>query len=236
MKGDSPLKGIFFDAGNTLFEAKESIGFYYSQMAARYGIEIEAKRLDQRFKNTLQKAPPLAFPDADEAALPQLEFEWWHELVRGVFSDIDFPYFDLFFKELYAFFESENVWRLFPETQSVLASLKKSAFTLGIISNFDSRLISICKHLGIHDFFDIIVFSSQTAVAKPEPGIFEHTLKEAGLNPSECIYVGDHFKNDVTGPSALGMKALLLDRRGLHSALREVTTIRDLRAVYHFLD
>lgn len=236
MKRDMPIKGIFFDAGDTLFEAKETIGFYYSQIAERYGVQIEAETLDGRFKNAFQKAPPLAFPEADKESLQRLEYEWWHRLVRHVFSDVHFPRFDVFFKELYGFFESESPWQLFPETQSVLRSLQKTNLKLGIISNFDSRLISICRHLGIHDFFEGIVFSSQSIVAKPHTKIFEQSLKQSGLSPSESLYVGDQYQNDVIGPQSAGMNALLLDRKNHFSADQGINIIRDLRGVLTFLE
>jgi len=232
---DKPIKGIFFDAGDTLFEAKAPIGTYYSRFAARHGLDIGAETLGPRFKEAFQKAPPLAFPDASENALPGLEYQWWRRLVGHVFSGIDFPHFDLFFDELYAFFESESAWQLFPETKSVLAALKKSGFTLGIISNFDSRLVTICRHLGIHDFFDVIVFSSQSAVAKPAPGIFKHSLKKTGLSPSESVHVGDHFENDVTGPQAVGIKALFLNRKGLNGTYKAHRSIRNLHGIHAFL-
>jgi len=233
---ENSVKGIFFDAGDTLFEAKESIGAYYSRFAARHGVDIDLETLDHRFKTAFRNAPPLAFPDADTVALPGLEYGWWRSLVCDVFSGINFPHFDLFFEELYTFFESESAWRLFPESKVVLASLKKAGFTLGIISNFDSRLVAICRHLGIDAFFDIIVFSSQNSVAKPDPGIFEHTLKQVCLAPSESVHVGDHLENDLAGAQSVGMKALLLDRKGLYLTQKTMRTIRDLHGVCEFID
>ncbi len=236
MKQKSPLKGIFFDAGDTLFEAKEPIGFYYSQIAERYGVQIKVETLDQRFKNAFKKAPPLAFPAADKETLPRLEYEWWHTLVREVFLEIDFPRFDAFFETLYGFFASEAPWRCFPETPSVLASLKKSGFTLGIISNFDSRLIPICRHLGIYDFFDSIVFSSQSPVAKPQAEIFETSLKILRLLPSEALYVGDQYQNDVVGPESVGMRALLIERGARTLKNEKAECIQDLRAIETLID
>jgi len=202
----------------------------------RYGVKIEVETLDKRFKSAFKKAPPLAFPDTDKETLSRLEYAWWHTLVRDVFFDADFTRFDAFFEELYGFFASEAPWRLFPETQSVLAALKKSGFTLGIISNFDSRLIPICRHLGIDDYFDSIVFSSQSPVAKPHPAIFEKSLKTLGLMPSESLYIGDQYQNDVVGPESVGMRALLIERGAQFSEAYKAERIRDLREIDAFID
>lgn len=235
MRSNNQIKGIFFDAGDTLFQAKAPIGLYYSQIAAKYGIEIDAKHLDQRFKTAFQHAPPLAFPSVEDDELACLEFEWWRRLVRFVFEDIDFPQFDLFFEAVYAFFESPDAWRLFPETKTVLASLQEAGFTLGIISNFDSRLIAICEHLDIRDYFTCIVFSSRENAAKPDPGIFKQTLRQTGLSPAESLHVGDSLENDVKGAKRAGMMPLLLDRLGVHPKTDNTIAIRDLHGISSFL-
>lgn len=43
---------------------------------------------------------------------------------------------------------------------------------------------------------------------KPDPRIFEMALKKLGLNPEECIYVGDHPINDIQGASKVGMETI----------------------------
>ena len=235
MRANSQIKGIFFDAGDTLFQAKAPIGFYYSQIAAKYGVTIDPKYLDQRFKAAFQNAPPLAFPSVEDDKLPCLEFEWWRRLVRSVFEDIDFPQFDPFFEAVYAFFESPAAWRLFPETKTVLASLQKAGFTLGVISNFDSRLIAVCEHLGIQDYFACIVFSSRENSAKPDPGIFKHALRKTGLTPAESLHIGDSLENDVEGAHRAGMRPLLLDRLGVYPKTDNSIAIRDLHGISSFL-
>ncbi len=229
------MKGIFFDAGDTLFEAAEPIGVYYSRIAEDYNVKVDAKTLDQRFKAAFKMSPPLSFPGVSQDELEVLEYAWWRKIVFTVFEGIDFPQFDRYFETLYHVFEQKSTWRLFPEIKEVLMRLKNAGYTLGIISNFDSRLMTICTELGIRDYFDVIVFSSQASAAKPSPGIFVETLKRTGLSPAETVYVGDQLENDFKGAQSVGMSALLLDRPGHYGDMSGIRSISDLRGLDAFL-
>ncbi len=235
MKTSNQIRGIFFDAGDTLFKARESIGSLYCQMAEQYGVIVNADRLDQRFKSAFKKSRPLSFPGASHKELPRLEMDWWRKIVQFVFEGIDFPQFDRFFRELYAFFERKDTWDLFSETKGVLKKLKEAQYTLGIISNFDSRLLPICEQLRIRDYFDIIVFSSHEECAKPGAAIFNRSLERSGLLASESMFIGDHLENDLQGAKAVGMTALLLDRVGRYSERPELNPISDLHEIDRFL-
>lgn len=212
------IKGIFFDAGDTLFEAKESIGTTYSRFAARHGVQQDAAFLNRRFKTVFDNSPPLAFPGIAAQERKQREFTWWHQVAREIFKGIHFERFDFFFEDLYHFYEQDRAWRLFPETKAVLSDLKAQGYFIGMISNFDSRLSAICKVLGIRSFFDDIRFSSREGFAKPSPEIFEIALKHAGLAPAETIHVGDSIKYDIAGAEKVGMMPILIDRKSAVSA------------------
>lgn len=229
------LKGIFFDAGNTLFEPRERIGETYRRIAEKYGVKIKADRLDEKFKAVFKTAPPLAFPGAFKAELVRLEQRWWRQLVRAVFDEIDFPQFDAFFEALYQHFREESAWRVYAETKAVLETLREAGYLLGIISNFDSRLISICAKLSIQDYFSIIIFSSGEGIAKPAPEIFERTLGRLGIVPSEAIYVGDSLPHDIEGARKIGMTPLLLNRSGHAHGDGKVITISNLCGIYPYI-
>ncbi len=213
----SLIKGIFFDAGDTLFEAKESIGATYSRFAARHGVQQDAEFLNRRFKTVFSHSPALAFPGIAAQERQILEFAWWHQLARTVFGDIRFDNFDLFFEDLYHFYEQDQAWRLFPETKTVLSDLKAEGYFIGIISNFDSRLPAICEMLGIRHFFDDIRFSSREGFAKPAPEIFEIALKQSKLTAAQSIHVGDSIQHDIVGAEKVGMMPILLDRQSTAS-------------------
>ena len=52
---------------------------------------------------------------------------------------------------------------------------------------------------------------------KPHRSIFEAALTALEAGPGDAAMVGDSFADDIAGARALGMRAILLDRDGLHA-------------------
>ena len=148
-------------------------------------------------------------------AIKQSERLWWFDIVHNVFYRVGmFGGFDEFFEEVFAVFERPDSWRLFPETRDVLAMLKAQGFELGIISNFDSRLFSVLRGLGIADLFDTITISSLAHAAKPSARIFQQALDKHAVDPADALHVGDSQRDDVKGAQGVGLTGVLLARAG----------------------
>jgi len=231
----NPIRGIFFDAGDTLFEVKESVGAQYSRFAKKYGIDVDAGLLNQRFKEVFKQSPPLAFPGVSGSEIKRREKEWWYKIVREVFDEIRFPEFDALFEELFVFFKGPEGWSLFPETKEVLDRLHREGYHLGIISNFDSRIDEVCRSLGIGRYFRTVTISSLEGVAKPDPEIFKRAMKKAALSPQESIYIGDSPRHDIQGARAIGMRVFLVDRSGRYAKEREIPRLSSLNVLFEHL-
>jgi putative hydrolase of the HAD superfamily len=54
------------------------------------------------------------------------------------------------------------------------------------------------------------VYSSETPWVKPNPEIFFEASRRIGVDPAECVYVGDRGYEDVHGPQSAGMRAILV--------------------------
>ncbi len=224
----SKKKTIFFDAAGTLFYVSHGVGYHYSRIAEKYGVRVDATYIDQRFHDAYANSSPMALSGKQE------EKNWWRDLVSLVFNEVPFPKFELFFDEVYDFFqqghgEEERAWTLFPETIEVLAHLQATQHPIGLISNFDSRIESILKNLKIFHFFQTITYSSETGFAKPSVQIFQQALKKANCLPKHAIHIGDHLIFDVQGAENAGMQAFFIDRTGKHQGKN---VIRDLREIY----
>lgn len=105
-----------------------------------------------------------------------------------------------------------RVFRLFPETASVLAQLKAAGFILGTVSNWEPRLAVLCTSLGIARYLDFIVASEAEGHAKPSRRLFELALKRAAVSPAEVLHVGDSLVEDVQAAESLGIRAVLVQR------------------------
>lgn len=62
---------------------------------------------------------------------------------------------------------------------------------------------------GLGDAFRAFAFSDEVGRSKPHRDMFAHVAKALGVEPGEMLHVGDRDHNDVKGPQALGMKAVL---------------------------
>jgi len=55
--------------------------------------------------------------------------------------------------------------------------------------------------------FDVLVWSFQLHMAKPDPAIYRHTLTALGAEPEETLFLDDRIVN-VEAARALGMRAI----------------------------
>jgi HAD superfamily hydrolase (TIGR01549 family) len=58
-------------------------------------------------------------------------------------------------------------------------------------------------------FFDGFAFSDEVGYSKPHRSMFESAARQMGVSIEEIVHIGDRDHNDVKGPQALGMKAIL---------------------------
>jgi putative hydrolase of the HAD superfamily len=207
------LRAAFFDAAGTLFHTREPAGLSYAKIARRFGVEADERLVIDSFRRSFGTAPGLAFGPGHEAAkLRRLEREWWRELVRATFANIGhFAEFETYFDALFAFFADPANWIRDPAAEPLLARLRDTGLTLGVISNFDYRIYRILETLELIRYFDSITISSETGYAKPSPEIFRVALEQHSLPAADAVHVGDSEPLDVAGARAAGLAAVLVD-------------------------
>ncbi len=222
-------RAIFFDAVGTLFRIRGGVGQIYWEAARPYGVRATPLQIEAAFQKVFPLAPPLAFSRVQSHLLRRSEKEWWYRIVREVFERVGMiRNFKAYFEEVFRIFAGIRGWELYPETRQVLKDLKKQGFLLGIISNFDSRILTVCTDLQIYQYFDSIHISSRIGAAKPDPMIFRKAISHHGLRPDQCVYVGDEFKDDVEGARGAGMIPIYLNREGKSPLSEGVVVIKSL--------
>lgn len=86
--------------------------------------------------------------------------------------------------------------------------LKQHGVRSAILSNMgDSVLANIQREFKWIDEFDVLVWSYQLGIAKPDPAIYRYTLKQLGIPPEETLFLDDKRVN-VDAAIALGMNSL----------------------------
>ncbi len=224
-------RAIFFDAGGTLFQPHPSVGYLYATVAEKYGMSVDAKEVEGIFRKEFSVRDKLV---SKAHASQKNEREWWKNLVRDVFEQVTrIQSFDLFFDELYDLFARAEAWRLYPEVTGVLEKLKGQGFVLGIVSNWDSRLLSICEGMKLGKYFDFILASALVGSAKPDRGIFLEALRRACVRADEALHVGDSVDNDFRGAKGAGIDALVVSRDG--RLVEDVKVISSLEEIFNLL-
>jgi putative hydrolase of the HAD superfamily len=95
-----------------------------------------------------------------------------------------------------------------PNIHQVLDYLYKQGIRTGVISNIAFSGSSVKKKINSllpNNHFEFIIASSEYAIRKPNPMIFELALRKANLAAGEVWYCGDNTKFDVYGASAVGI-------------------------------
>ncbi len=228
MKLEKTYRAIFFDAGGTLFAPHPSVGEIYTRIAGKYGMQVDAKQMELLFREEFGKRDKLVCLEAHSNE--KNEKEWWKKLVYEIFSKVIIVRsFDDFFEELYDLFASAEVWKLYPDVVQTLDFLKKQNIALGIVSNWDSRLFSICRGMNLDRYFDFILASAVVGSAKPDPRIFREALAQAKVSATEALHIGDSIENDIFGAERVGIDALLINRNGRSVGnVKFITSFKDL--------
>lgn len=115
---------------------------------------------------------------------------------------------------------------LYDDVVPCLERLERAGVGGALISNTARDLDEAVEHFGLSRFIGAVAASAQVGVMKPDPRIFTHVLRRLRVRPDEAVMVGDSYHDDILGARAVGMSAVLLDRRG-HSRA-EVVTIHSL--------
>ena len=70
-------------------------------------------------------------------------------------------------------------------------------------------LREMLDHHGLKQYFTGFVFSDEIDCSKPDPRMFHEAAEQLGVELSAMVHIGDRDHNDIKGPQALGMKAVL---------------------------
>jgi putative hydrolase of the HAD superfamily len=86
--------------------------------------------------------------------------------------------------------------------------LKERGLLTAILSNMgDNVLANMKREFDWLPRFDVLVWSYQLGMAKPDPAIYHHVLNELGARPEETLFIDDKLVN-IEAARALGIQAI----------------------------
>jgi FMN phosphatase YigB (HAD superfamily) len=93
---------------------------------------------------------------------------------------------------------------------------------VGIAGQYGKDLLRLLMERGILECFTYRFTQDEFDITKPDPRYLERIAEACGVDPRECIMVGDRIDNDIIPARQLGMKTVLV-RVGLHRKQRPRT-------------
>jgi putative hydrolase of the HAD superfamily len=105
--------------------------------------------------------------------------------------------------------------RLRPDAVSVLTAIRDKGLSTALISDCTHELPAFLPSLPVAALLDVQVFSVEVRMCKPDPEIYLTACRRLGVEPAECVYVGDGGSRELTGAATVGMTPVRLDASDL---------------------
>ena len=227
----SKYKAVLFDVSGTLLRVEPSVGEVYATYARPFGFKGSGKELNRLFHKEWINSGGIE--SLGEKSGEQAERDFWKSLVFQVFEHSGgLENFEHYFEIIYEAFARKDHWHVFDDVidSGILEKLKNSSITLGVVSNWDSRLHTILKGTGLAEYFDFILASAEVGSAKPDKKIFIEAIRRSGVKPAEVCHIGDDLRADIRGANSVGIEAILIDRNSRHkkNSLATISSFQEL--------
>ena len=184
------LEAGIFDVGGVLIS---------NQMEYVWRDVLETLQLEEPVFRTAWReiGPALGSGQIDEA-------EFWRRFLERTGAAGALPEESLFVREY------GRRWSVHQEVLALVARLKQLGLKTAVLSNTITAHVAHNTEKGIYAPFDVLVFSNEVGLSKPDPAIYRHTLEQLGLadRPAAAFFVDDLDEN-VAAARALGMRGIL---------------------------
>jgi putative hydrolase of the HAD superfamily len=97
-----------------------------------------------------------------------------------------------------------------PGVPETLAELRKRGIRTAIISNCTEEVALVWGETPFAGLADAAVFSATAGCMKPERRIYELACREIGVDPPDCLFVGDGANDELGGAERIGMTPVLI--------------------------
>ena len=203
------LKAVLFDVDFTLFRPGPELGPEgYRRVGERHGLDLDPERYAQARVDSIEAL-------SRERELVHDEEVWvafTEQIVLGMGGDPSGA--RACAVDMVREWERHENFSLYEDALPVLDELRRHGIKIGLVTNGQRDLDEFVSHHNLE--VDAMVGSKAHGRTKPHPSIFVAALTALGASPAEAVMVGDSYEDDIEGARALGMRAILLDRDGLH--------------------
>ena len=177
-------RAVLFDLDGTLIDTAPDMVRILQDMLATHGEPpLPYDLVRSVVSNGSLGLVRLAFPDAPEARLRDLQAEYLERYGADVCRES----------------------HLFPGMDSLLTALEENARPWGVVTNKPERMTTpLMSALNLMDRAACVVSGDTLPQRKPDPTPLLFASQHAGFEPAEAVYVGDALR-DIEAGRAAGM-------------------------------
>jgi len=121
-------------------------------------------------------------------------------------------------------------WTVYDDAVPALTTMRGLGVRNIILSNHVPELEWLVGKLGFGAHLDGVITSALIGYEKPNQKVYEIALETAGY-PASAYMVGDNPVADVAGPEAVGIRGILISRRGDGEGERVVSSLLDVASL-----
>ena len=222
------LRAVLFDVDFTLFQPGPALGPEgYAELGRAHGLELDPARYEA--------ARLAAIEEVQQHPELRHDEEVWILFTEQIMIGMGGAFLECraCATEMVRRWEQHHHFTLYDDALEALAEMRRRGLRIGLISNGQRDLVEFADHHGLD--VDVACGSLAHGRIKPHPSIFEAALAALGVEPGETVMVGDSYHDDIEGARALGMRAILVDRDGLHPHEPDrIESLTDLPAALGF--
>ena len=223
---------VLFDAGETLLRPEPSFPELVVALLRARGVDVardDPSWIDRALASVFRAMDDLVVNREHFSTSTERSRAFWTALYTRLLAELGVHDPDAQHATyLHEEFSKPEHYALFPDALPALRELAAAGYTLGIVSNFEAWLEVLLDRLGVAPLMSVVVVSGNEGIEKPDAEIFRRALDRLSAPPDRAVYVGDNPRIDVRPALDLGMGAVLVDRRGVHTAFRDSTVVRSL--------
>lgn len=213
----SPIRAIFFDAGNTLIYPRVE---ELAQDLTSQGYPATVEDFHAAERAGKKKLDEWLWPQIRSGQVPRaIDHVYWSEYLRALMHRINAPEeaHERLISRVADGFRDIRLWsRVLPGTTPLLEALRAEDYYLGVISNSVGTMEEQLNRIDLARRFDTILDSAVVGVEKPHPEIFRLALTRAAVEPAQALFVGDTYSTDIGGAQLAGLRGVLIDRVGAY--------------------
>lgn len=201
------IRGISFDLDGTLIDSMATLTLAWEAALRRFDVRIDRDEFTRYIgldpRDIVRRLLPAA-SESDVLGIQRLRYEEFTRNIAAV--------------------------KPYPEVNGALSYISRKGIRMSIATSMGTDLLDHVVHsVGFDSFMSCWVSSSQVKNAKPAPDVFLRAMELMGVDPVDCLVVGDREYDIMAGKGAGSRTALVLrDRYSSSDRVRPDYTIKDL--------